>query len=51
LIAGKLEQAGVPARQTAKVKGFVAIGRLERASLYDESLPAGLILGAAEDPD
>jgi molecular chaperone DnaK (HSP70) len=51
LIAGKLEQAGVPARQTAKVKGFVAIGRLERASLYDESLPAGLILGTAEGPD
>ena len=43
LIAGKLEQAGASARQTAKVKGFVAMGRSERASLYDESLPAGLI--------
>jgi hypothetical protein len=44
LIASKLEKSGVPALQTAKIRGFVPIGRSDRASLYDESLPAGLIL-------
>ena len=44
LIASKLEKSGVPALQTAKIKGFVPIGRSDRASLYDESLPPGLIL-------
>jgi hypothetical protein len=44
LIAGKLEKSGVPALQTAKIKGFVPIGRSDRASLYDDSLPPGLIL-------
>jgi hypothetical protein len=48
-IAAKLEQAGVSARRTAKIKGFVPVGRSDRASLYDESLPPGLILGGAED--
>ena len=40
----KLEKSGVPALQTAKIKGFVPIGRSDRASLYDDSLPPGLIL-------
>ena len=44
LIAGKLEKSGVPALQTAKIKGFVPIGRSDRASLYDDSLPPGLLL-------
>jgi len=44
LIASKLEKSGVPALQTAKIKGFVPIGRSDRASLYDESLPPGLML-------
>ncbi len=44
LIASKLEKSGVPAPQTAKIKGFVPIGRSDRGSLYDESLPPGLIL-------
>jgi hypothetical protein len=44
LIASKLEKSGVPALQTAKIKGFVPIGRSDRASLYDESLPPGLVL-------
>ena len=44
LIASKLEKSGVPALQTAKIKGFVPIGRSDRASLYDKSLPPGLIL-------
>jgi molecular chaperone DnaK (HSP70) len=46
LIAGKLEQAGVPPRRTARIKGFIALERNDRASLYDEPLPPGLILGA-----
>ena len=41
---GGLMKSGVPALQTAKIKGFVPIGRSDRASLYDESLPPGLIL-------
>ncbi len=44
LIASKLEKSGVPALQTAKIKGFVPVGRSDRADLYDESLPPGLIL-------
>ncbi len=48
-IATKLEKAGVPARRTAKIRGFVPIGRSDRASLYDESLPPGLILGGSPD--
>jgi hypothetical protein len=31
------------------IRGFVPVGRLDRASLYDESLPPGLILGTGED--
>jgi molecular chaperone DnaK (HSP70) len=45
LIAGKMEKSGVPALQTAKIRGFVPIGRSDRVSLYDESLPPGLVLG------
>jgi hypothetical protein len=48
-IATKLEKAGVSARRTAKIRGFVPIGRSDRASLYDESLPPGLILGGGAD--
>jgi hypothetical protein len=49
LIAGKLEKAGVPPRRTAKIRGFIPVGRSDRASLFDESLPPGLILGAGQD--
>jgi hypothetical protein len=48
-IARKLEKSGVPALQTAMIKGFIPAGRSDRASLYDESLPPGLILGASHD--
>jgi molecular chaperone DnaK (HSP70) len=44
VIASKLEKAGVSALQTAKIKGYVRIGRADRASLYDDSLPPGLLL-------
>lgn len=43
-IAGKLESSGVAALQTAKIRGFVEVGRSDRASLYDEALPPGLVL-------
>jgi molecular chaperone DnaK (HSP70) len=45
LIASKMENSGVPPLQTAKIRGFVPVGRSDRASLYDESLPPGLVLG------
>ena len=49
LIAGKLEKAGVPSLRIAKIKGFIPVGRSDRASLYHESLPPGLVLGAGQD--
>jgi hypothetical protein len=45
LIASKMENSGVPPLQTTKIRGFVPVGRSDRASLYDESLPPGLVLG------
>jgi molecular chaperone DnaK (HSP70) len=46
LIAGKLEKSGVPPLRTAKIRGFIPVGRSDRASLYDEALPPGLVLGS-----
>jgi hypothetical protein len=43
-IASKMEKSGAPALQTAKIRGFIPAGRSDRASLYDEPLPPGLIL-------
>jgi len=45
-IAGKLEKSGVPQLRTAKVREFVPVGRADRASLFDEALPPGLVLGS-----
>ena len=45
-IAGKLESAGVAPQRTGNIKTFTPVGRTERATLYGESLPAGLVLGA-----
>jgi DNA-K related protein len=47
-IASKLERAGVPLRRTARIKGFIALAQSDRASLYDESLPPGLIIGPGD---
>ncbi|MBV8094745.1 MAG: Hsp70 family protein [Acetobacteraceae bacterium] len=44
-IAGKLEKSGVTPLRTAKVKEFVPVGRSDRASLYSEALPPGLVFG------
>ncbi len=48
-IAAKLEKAGVPERRAARIKGFIPVGGSDRASLFDEALPAGLILGSGKD--
>jgi len=45
-IAGKLEAAGVPPLRTGNIKTFAPVGRTERATLYGESLPPGLMLAA-----
>lgn len=44
-IVRKLEDAGVPAHKVVRVEQFIAMDRTEQASLYGESLPAGLMLG------
>jgi uncharacterized protein DUF3731 len=45
-IARKLENAGVAPIRTAAIKEFTPAGRTDRASLYGEALPPGLVLGA-----
>ena len=47
LIADKLEKSGVLPLQTAKIRGFMPIGRSDVASMYDESLPPQLSLSEA----
>jgi hypothetical protein len=49
LIADKLEKSGVPPPRTAKIRGFVPAGRFDSASLYDEPLPPGLVLGTDQE--
>ena len=49
MIASKMEKSGVSPLQTAKIRGFIPVGRSDRASLYDESLPPGLVLGTSHD--
>ncbi len=44
-IAGKLEQAGVAPVKTARLRDYMPLDRSERAGLYGESLPPGLLLG------
>ena len=43
-IAAKLEYLGIAPQKTGKLKEFIPVGRSERISLHDESLPPGLIL-------
>ncbi|HTW29453.1 MAG TPA: Hsp70 family protein [Acetobacteraceae bacterium] len=43
-IANRLEKAGVAPARTARIRGFVAMGAAERAGMYDEALPPGLVL-------
>jgi hypothetical protein len=44
-IATKLERAGLSASKIGKLREFMPVGRAERAGLYGEALPAGLVLG------
>jgi hypothetical protein len=44
-IARKLESAGVAPNRTAAIKAFTPVGRIDRTTLYGESLPPGLVLG------
>jgi len=48
-IAGKLESSGVAPPRTARIRGFVPVGVADRASLYGESLPPGLVLAEGRD--
>lgn len=48
-IVRKLESAGVAANRTATIRGFTPVGGADRTTLYGESLPPGLVLGAAPD--
>ena len=48
-IAAKLEKSGVAPLRTAKIRAFMPIGRSDRASLCDESLPPGLMFGLSPD--
>jgi len=49
LIADKMEKSGVPPLRTARIREFVPAGRSDGASLYDEPLPPGLVLGTDQD--
>jgi molecular chaperone DnaK (HSP70) len=48
-IAGKLERAGVAPIRIGPIRTFTPVGRTERAILYGEGLPPGLLLGLDED--
>jgi hypothetical protein len=48
-IARKLESAGIATMRTATIKAFTPVGRMDCTSLYGESLPPGLVLGAGLD--
>jgi hypothetical protein len=43
-IAGKLEKWGVPPARLARIRSFVPIAVTDRASLFGESLPPGVVL-------
>ncbi len=43
-IADKLEKSGVAAQKTAKIRAYIAVDRSDRAGLYGEALPPGLVL-------
>ena len=48
-IVRKLERAGVAPNRVATIRGFTPVGGADRATLYGESLPPGLVLGATPD--
>jgi molecular chaperone DnaK (HSP70) len=48
-IARKLENAGVAPGRAGTIMAFTPVGRMDRAALYGEALPPGLVLGADQD--
>jgi molecular chaperone DnaK (HSP70) len=48
-IARRLESAGMAPIRTAPIKGFMPVGRIDRTTLYGESLPPSLVLDARLD--
>jgi hypothetical protein len=44
-IASKLEKSGVAGQKLRRLRMFVPVAGLDRASLFGESLPPGLLLG------
>ena len=47
-IVRKLERAGIAPNRTAPIRGFTPVGGADRATLYGESLPPGLVLAAPD---
>lgn len=47
-IAGRLRQAGVAPAKLVALEKFVPLQEADRVSLFGESLPAGLVMGARE---
>jgi molecular chaperone DnaK (HSP70) len=48
-IASKLEKSGAASLKVERIRRFVPVERADRASLFGESLPPGLVLGKAEE--
>ena len=48
-IASKLEKAGVAPLKVERIRRFAPVERADRASLFGESLPPGLILGEGRE--
>ena len=48
-IASKLEKSGVAPLKVERIRRFAPVERADRASLFGESLPPGLILGEGRD--
>ena len=48
-IASKLEKSGVAPLKVERIRRFVPVERADRASLFGESLPPGLILGEGRE--
>lgn len=47
-IAGRLEKLGIPPARTARLRAHMPVAAVERAGLFGEALPVGLILRDAE---
>jgi hypothetical protein len=48
-IASKLEKSGATPLKVERIRRFVPVERVDRASLFGESLPPGLVLGTGRE--